>query len=92
MPPVIGLVQLHFGGSLLLLEFENFGLGRILTKLIEWLEVNILKGKLNGAGCYSGQRREGQALSEAEKPVKHLLIISLKWCFTENIQKQDVFV
>ena len=75
MPPMIGLVQLHFGGSLPLLAFENFG--RILTKLIWWLEVTIVKGKLNGAGCYSGQRWEGQALSEAGKPVKHLLIISL---------------
>ena len=74
---MIGLVQLHFGGSLLLLVFENFGLGRILTKLIWWLEVTIVKGRLNGAGCYSGQRGEGQALSEAGKPVKHLLIISL---------------
>ena len=76
MPPMIGLVQLHFGGSLLLLVFENFGLGRILTKLIWWLEVSIVKGKLNRAGCHSGQRGEGQALSEAGKPVKHLLIIS----------------
>ena len=80
---MIGLVQLHFGGSLLLLVFENFGLGRILTKLIWWLEVTIVKGKLNGAGCYSGQRREGQALSEAEKPVKHLPIISLKLCWLD---------
>ena len=58
---MIGLVQLHFGGSLPLLEFENFGLWRILTKLIWWLEVTIVKGRLNGAGCYSGQRGEGQA-------------------------------
>ena len=78
---MIGLVQLQFGASLLLLVFENFGLGRILTKLIWWLEVIIVKGKLNGAGCYSGQRWEGQALSEVGKPVKHLLlIISLKLC------------
>ena len=75
---MIGLVQLQFGGSLLPLMFENFGLGRILTKLICWLEVTIVKDKLNGAGCYSGQRGEGQTLSEAGKPVKHLLIISLK--------------
>ena len=74
---MIGLVQLQFGASLSLLEFDNFGLERILTKLIWWLEVSIVKGKLNRAGCYSGQRGEGQALNEAGKPVKHLLIISL---------------
>ena len=74
---MIGLVQLQFGASLLLLVLEYFGLGIILTKLIWWLEVTIVKGKLNGAGCYSGQRGEGQALSEVGKPVKHLLIISL---------------
>ena len=59
MPPMIGLVQLQFVGSLLLLVFENFGLGRILTKLIRWLEVTIVKGKLNGAG--STLDKEGKA-------------------------------
>ena len=83
---MIGPVQLHFGGSLLLLVFENFGLGRILTKLIWWLEVTIVKGKLNGAGCYSEQRWEGQALSEAgetsQTSADHLI---------EIIQQHNVF-